>query len=276
VENTKSRTKSSSDIRDISKVGIEIGKKKAKYKKCKSKPNDDDRTPSGVAIHSGQYLAKDNNKLKPFGKAKVKQLRDEAKRKEKNNKPDARSVAIVETQEEAPPDDDNGIKTPVVSNAGKQFGCAAHSESQKQASRYAPALVKTDPMLGNSYAREAGPPSTLFSPFVKYVFRVLASKPSGDDNDTRTEYDSHADTCVAGCNTLLVSDEGCQVTVHPYCGEYNKPIQNISIATVATMWTHPTTGQPYILIINKALYFGDRVDVTPLGPQPTLWEWYHG
>jgi hypothetical protein len=103
VENTKSRTKSSSDIQDISKVGIEIGKKKAKFKKCKSKPNDDDKTPSGLAIYSGQYLANDCNKLKPFGKAKVKQLREEAKRKEKNNKPDARSLAIVETQEEAPP-----------------------------------------------------------------------------------------------------------------------------------------------------------------------------
>ena len=54
----------------------------------------------------------------------------------------------------------------------------------------------------------------------------------------RTELDSHANTCVAGRNTLLVSDEGRQVTVHPYSGEY-KPIQDVSIATVATMWIHP-------------------------------------
>jgi hypothetical protein len=94
---------------------------------------------------------------------------------------------------------------------------------------------------------------------------VSASKPSGDDEDTRTELDSHADTCVAGRNTLLVSDEGRQVTVHPYSGEY-KPIQDVSIATVATLWIHPTNGQPYILIINEALYFGDRVDVTLLNP----------
>ena len=79
------------------------------------------------------------------------------------------------------------------------------------------------------------------------------------------ELDSHADTCVAGRNTLLVSDEGRQVTVHPYSGEY-KPIPDVSIATVATLWIHPTDGQPYILIINEALYFGDRVDVTLLNP----------
>ena len=101
---------------------------------------------------------------------------------------------------------------------------------------------------------------------MKHVFRVSASKPCGDDDDDmRTELDSHADTCVAGRNTLLVSDEGRQVTVHPYSGEY-KPIQDVSIATVATMWIHPQNGQPYILIINEALYFGDRVDVTLLNP----------
>jgi hypothetical protein len=32
------------------------------------------------------------------------------------------------------------------------------------------------------------------------------------------------------------------------------------------MWIHPQNGQPNILIINEALYFGDRVDVTLLNP----------
>ena len=131
VENTKTRTKSPSDIREIAKVGITKDKKKAKQKK--SKASDDDRSPSGIAIHSGQYSAKDYNKLKPFEKAKVKQLREEAKKKEKKDKSEARSVAAVTTQEDAPPDDDEGTKTPVVSNAGKQFGRAVHGEQQKPA-----------------------------------------------------------------------------------------------------------------------------------------------
>ena len=80
VENTKTRTKSPSDIREIAKVGLAKDKKRAKEKK--SKASDDDRSPSGIAIHSGQYSAKDYNKLKPFEKAKVKQLREEAKKKE--------------------------------------------------------------------------------------------------------------------------------------------------------------------------------------------------
>ncbi len=131
VENTKTRMKSPSDIREIDKVGITKDKKKAKQKK--SKTSDDDRSPSGIAIHSGHYSAKDYNKLKPFEKAKVKQLREEAKKREKKDKSEARSVAAVTTQEDAPPDDDEGTKTPVVSNAGKQFGRAVHGEQQKPA-----------------------------------------------------------------------------------------------------------------------------------------------
>jgi hypothetical protein len=120
-------------------------------------------------------------------------------------------------------------------------------------------------MLGTSYDQEAGPSPSLCSRFVKHVFRVSASKLNADDVDTRTELDSHADTCVAGRNTLLVSDDGRRVTVHPNSGEY-KPIQDVSIATVATLWIHPDDGQPYILIIHEALYFGNRVDVTLLNP----------
>lgn len=133
VENTKTRTKSSSDVREISKVGIEKDKKNAKHKKGKS--SDDNKLPSGIAIHSGPYSAKDYNKLKPFEKAKVKQLREDAKKKEKKDKSDGRNVAAVSTtpEEVTPQEEDEGTKTPVVSNAGKQFGRAAHGEQQKSA-----------------------------------------------------------------------------------------------------------------------------------------------
>ena len=76
VENTKMRMELPSDVREISKVGIVKDLKKAKHKEGKS--GDDDKSPSGVPIHSSQYSAKYYNKLKPFGKAKVKQLREEA------------------------------------------------------------------------------------------------------------------------------------------------------------------------------------------------------
>ena len=70
--------------------------------------------------------------MKPFEKAKVKQLHKEAKKKEKKEKSEAQSVAAVATQEDTPPDNE-GMETPAPSNAGKQFGRAAHVEQQKPA-----------------------------------------------------------------------------------------------------------------------------------------------
>ena len=133
VENTKTRTKSPSDVREISKIGSERDKKGAKHsKKGKKSGGDNDKTPSGMAIHSGQYSANDYNKLKPFEKAKVKQLREEAKKKEKDS--EMRSVAAVSAKEDVPPAEmDDGLKTPVTSNAGHQFGRAAHVGQKPQA-----------------------------------------------------------------------------------------------------------------------------------------------
>ena len=86
-----------------------------------------------------------------------------------------------------------------------------------------------------------------------------------NDGSARTEPDSHADTCVAGSNTLLIESTDKTVTVSPFSGEYS-PTRNVPVATVATAWDDPTTGQTYILIINQALYFGNRVAGTLLCP----------
>ena len=80
----------------------------------------------------------------------------------------------------------------------------------------------------------------------------------------RTEMDSHADTCVAGAMYLLIRDEGKTVSVFSYNDEY-KPV-TVTIGTAATLWEDPTSGQPYILVINQALFFGDKVQMSLLNP----------
>jgi hypothetical protein len=101
---------------------------------------------------------------------------------------------------------------------------------------------------------------------MKHVFCFVSAATSADAySDTQTELASHADTCVAGANMLLVSDNNRMVSVHAYSSEY-KPIPNIPVATVAMLWVHPATGKGYILIDNEALYFGDQVEVTLLCP----------
>jgi hypothetical protein len=53
--------------------------------------------------------------------------------------------------------------------------------------------------------------------------------------------------------------------VLPFIGEY-QPLADIPITSVATAWDHPETGETYILVINEALYFGDRMNHSLICP----------
>ena len=78
-----------------------------------------------------------------------------------------------------------------------------------------------------------------------------------------TELDSHADTVVAGRNTLVLSytDRVCEVS--PYLDEY-EPMKNVPIVSAATGCTS-YTGESYILILNEALYM-PKLNHTLLNP----------
>lgn len=58
---------------------------------------------------------------------------------------------------------------------------------------------------------------------------------------------------------------GRTVSVAPYTDEYES-IDGIPIATVATAYDCPLSGQTYVLILNEALYFGDRISHSLLCP----------
>jgi hypothetical protein len=55
------------------------------------------------------------------------------------------------------------------------------------------------------------------------------------------------------------------VSVSPFIGEYN-PIEDVPVASVATAWDNPVDGSTVILVINEALYFGDRMEHSLLCP----------
>ena len=71
--------------------------------------------------------------------------------------------------------------------------------------------------------------------------------------------DSHADTCVAGANFLLVSaDPDRSVNVSAF--DENLPaIKDVPMGTAATLWQDPLTGRRFILEFNEVLFFGDRL-----------------
>jgi len=70
---------------------------------------------------------------------------------------------------------------------------------------------------------------------------------------------------VAGSNTVPLWYTDQKVSVSPFIGEY-QPIRDIPVAKVATPWDDPKDGSTTILVINEALYFGDRMLHTLLCP----------
>lgn len=95
------------------------------------------------------------------------------------------------------------------------------------------------------------------------IFTIASSAVATLSHDT-TELDSHADTSVAGANFRILYDTGEYATVHSFSSE-NKPFDKIPIGTAATAWTD-RRGQTYILRLNQALLFGDRLDHSLLCP----------
>ena len=87
------------------------------------------------------------------------------------------------------------------------------------------------------------------------VCKQIDVKASNDETNIyvdQTEMDSHADTIVAGRNTLLLSftDRVCEVS--PYSDEYES-IKDVPIVSAATGYTS-TNGENYILVLNEALW----------------------
>ena len=82
--------------------------------------------------------------------------------------------------------------------------------------------------------------------------RPTPQKEKGQVYVDPTELDSHADTIVAGRNTLLMSytDRVCEVS--PYSDEY-QPKKDVPIVSAATGYTS-ACGENYILILNEALW----------------------
>ena len=79
------------------------------------------------------------------------------------------------------------------------------------------------------------------------------------------ECDSNADTCVLGKNFVVLAMTYRTADVYPYDNKY-KPITNVPIVTGATAWDDPTTAQTYILVFNKSLYYGPKLDHSLVNP----------
>ena len=73
-----------------------------------------------------------------------------------------------------------------------------------------------------------------------------------DEGETRTELDSHADTCVVGKNTLIVHDYDRKVNVTGY--DPNQPTaQSLRIVSADLAFDDQNSGEVIILVLNQAI-----------------------
>jgi hypothetical protein len=83
--------------------------------------------------------------------------------------------------------------------------------------------------------------------------------------EARNELDTRADTICAGVNFLCIRPTGMMCSVKGFHQSF-APIHEIPVATVATAWDDPETGQTFILIVHQALYFGKQLDHSLINP----------
>ena len=74
---------------------------------------------------------------------------------------------------------------------------------------------------------------------------------TANDNQSRVELDSHADTCVIGMNAMIIHDHRRRVSVTGYDPKAGSNLYRIVSAALA--YDDPHSGETSILIINQAI-----------------------
>ncbi len=82
---------------------------------------------------------------------------------------------------------------------------------------------------------------------------------------SQLELDSHADTIVCGSNCTILHFTGSECDVSPYTDSY-EAIKSVPIVQAATAYDNPETGETTILILNEAIWMGDKMENTLVNP----------
>jgi hypothetical protein len=79
------------------------------------------------------------------------------------------------------------------------------------------------------------------------------------------ECDTNADTCCLGRNFLILHYTTRAADVYAYDKSY-KPLEGVPIVAGATAYDDPSSGLTYILIFNKSLYYGTKLNHSLINP----------
>jgi ribosomal protein L19E len=183
----------------------------------------------------------------------LKKQKKENKNKSKgSNKRKTASTESTEREEEASGNEENGDAASDA-QAGNEFGRGAHKKKKVTIS----AAARVEPT--RTTQRHVM--------MARSTFRYVMDTSQSQGAEGRSELDTHADTCVAGSNTVVLDLTGNKtVSVAPFCESEFDPMKDVPIATVATAYDCPMTGRTYVLVINEAIYLGGKMDHTLLCP----------
>jgi hypothetical protein len=85
------------------------------------------------------------------------------------------------------------------------------------------------------------------------------------NTSANNECDTNANTCCLGKNFVVLHATFRTADVYAYDTSI-KPIENVPIVSAATAYDDPMTGDTFILVFNKALYYGSRLDHSLINP----------
>jgi len=123
------------------------------------------------------------------------------------------------------------------------------------------------PPLREIYAIKTGP-RCKGSRSIKRIKTTEGFFPTDLNNvgkEARCELDTRADTICAGINCRPIYFTGQTCEAYGFHDNLS-PITDVPIATVATAWSNPSTGDAYIIIMNEVLFFGQGMDHSLINP----------
>jgi hypothetical protein len=211
-------------------------------------------------IGNRYYSNAEWNKLTPEEKEQVKEIKKKAKEQGSGKAGKRKAAATTSSSEK---DGDEPISEPEgesisepLNQGGNEFGRGAHKK-QKKASIAALASRAEQPTKASRH---------VLGVTTRRVMRMDVTPKDNFALGGRVELDTHADTCVAGTNTIVLDLTGKTVSVSPFCDSQYESIADVPIATVATVYDCPVTGKAHVLVLNEVLYLGDKMPNTLLCP----------
>ena len=84
-------------------------------------------------------------------------------------------------------------------------------------------------------------------------------------NISINELDTNADTCCFGSNFTVLKMTSRTADVYPYKPSC-KPLYNVPIVSGATTVMESITGNSFIMVTNKAIYYGRKLDHSLINP----------